>query len=599
MKIKRILSTGAACFAISVYAMLEILLMLSCTQIAAAFGHGLGWSCLLFTASAAPYILISPFAGKWIALAGRHFSIALALAFASAGAAFLSYADRFWLVFPGLALLGTAALFVLLSATAAIPHLAALSCTDAVSFFTIPAAFGAALGGGAIVALTAFGYGWRALFLAFSALSAAAALLLALIPFPRLDPLRPRRWHSEFLSTLRMRRMLPLLFSAALYAGLEILTTAGISFYMIHALGYTTLISALAVSVIWLFAALGRLACPRLLSLFTPASLSSLLCLILLAALIVCTAIPDGKVFWFAICFAGLGLSGLRPFLFASALDAQDGTAATVSALLLWACAGSCIVLAAAGALCMLFGPRAALLSAIALLLPLIPLLARALPSASHVPARPDWSAPEAMDIPELEFDELEPPLEPMPQSTPPVTGQDAFEAHFSDGFETTAPDEHAAFDNDLARVDALIASLQKETAPFDAPGLFDPPEPFDAAAPFVPPAPFDAPEPYDAADPAEPFSPPPADNSTAPQAALYDIPDEAAIPDDASRVAAAFAEGVPADGLDALLHSLGTAAQPEPSPLTADGLDATAALPFAYDDPPETAEPPTDRSTR
>ena len=114
MKLKRILPAVMTWLAVSVFAMSQALLAPLAALISADFGHGLGWSGLLFAAGCIPYIVVGPFAGRLLSAAGRHFSVSLALAVGAVSAVCLSYADRFWLVCLGLALLGTAAVFLML-----------------------------------------------------------------------------------------------------------------------------------------------------------------------------------------------------------------------------------------------------------------------------------------------------------------------------------------------------------------------------------------------------------------------------------------------------------------------------------------------------
>ena len=407
MNLKRILSTATSCIAISVFAMLQTLFVLFAFPIAASFGYGPGWSCLLFAAFAAPYIFISPATGKVFAAAGHHLSVTLSLALCAVSTIFLSCADHIMLVFPGLILLGIAAVFVLLASADAIAALTCRPCADCIPLCALSFAIGAAAGCTAAGILSSFGHDWRSILFIFGAVTAAAALLHAIVPFPHLPHLRASRWRSEFHSAMRMQRMYPFFFAVILHSGIEILVTAGMALYMIKALGYTTLIASLAVSLIWLCTAIGRFFCSRLTAYSSPSMLSTILCVILALTLILCAAVPDGKAFWFAICFIGIGLSGLWQLLFSSALKVNQGSAATLSSLLFWSCIGECLLLTAATALSSVLGMRAVIFFTVFLLLIDALLLSGLLPHTTSVHTRPDWFAPDAEDDPELEFDEL------------------------------------------------------------------------------------------------------------------------------------------------------------------------------------------------
>ena len=407
MNLKRILATATSCIAISVFAMLQTLLVLSSFQIAASFGYGPGWSCLLFAAFAAPYIFISPATGKVFAAAGHHLSVTLSLSLCAVSTIFLSCADHILLVFPGLILLGIAAVFVLLASADAIAALTSRPCADCIPLCALFFAIGAAIGCTAAGILSSFGHDWRSILFIFGTITAAAALLHAIVPFPRLPHLRASRWLSEFSSAMRMQRMYPFFFAILLYAGIEILATVGMALYMIQSLGYTALIASLAVSLIWLCTAIGRFFCSRLTAYCSPSMLSAILCAILALTLILCAAIPDGTIFWFAICFIGVGLSGLWQLLFSSSLKVNQGSAATLSSLLFWSCIGECLLLTAATALSSVLGMRAVIFFTVFLLFIDAFLLSGLLPHTTSVHARPDWSAPDAEDDPELEFEEL------------------------------------------------------------------------------------------------------------------------------------------------------------------------------------------------
>lgn len=407
MNLKRILSTVTSCIAISVFAMIQTLLVLSVFPIAASFGYGSGWSCLLFAAFAVPYIFISFITGKLFAAAGHHLSVTLSLTLCAAATIFLSIADNILLVFLGLAALGIAAVFVLLAGMDALSSLTCRPCADCAPLCALFFAIGAAAECVAAGMLASFGHDWRSIFFIFGITAAVAALLHAVVPFPRLPHLRANRWRAEFHSALRMQRMYPFFFAVLLYAGIEILATAGMAVYMVDALGYTSLIASLAVSLIWLCAAFGRFACSRLTVRFSPSLLSTILCAVLALTLALCAVIPDGTVFWLAICFIGIGLSGLWQLLFSAALENNQGGTATLSAMLLWSHAGAGLLFAAAVALSGFWGMRTVIFAVVFLLFIEAFLLSGILPHTTSVHMAPDWRAPEAEDDPEPEFDEL------------------------------------------------------------------------------------------------------------------------------------------------------------------------------------------------
>lgn len=407
MNLKRILSTATSCIAISVFAIIQTLLVLFSFSIAASFGYGPGWSCLLFAAFAVPYIFISPAVGKVFAAAGHHLSVALSLALCAASTIFLSCADHILLVFPGLILLGIAAVFVLLASVDAVSALTCRPCADCLPLCALFFAIGAAIGCTACALLSSFGHDWHSILFILGTVTAGAALLHAIVPFPRLPHLRASRWRSEFSSAMRMQRMYPFFFAVLLYAGIELLATAGMAFYMIQTLGYTSFIALLAVTLIWLCTAIGRFFCSRLTSLYSPSVLSAILCIILALTLILCAAIPDGTIFWLAICFIGIGLSGLWQMLFSAALKYNQGSTATLSSLLCWSCIGGGLLFTAAVALSGVLGMRTVIFAAVLLLLIETFLLPGLLPHTVSARMLPDWSAPDAEDDLEPEFDEL------------------------------------------------------------------------------------------------------------------------------------------------------------------------------------------------
>ncbi len=409
MKLKRILPAVMTWLAVSVFAMSQALLAPLAALISADFGHGLGWSGLLFAAGCIPYIVVGPFAGRLLSAAGRHFSVSLALAVGAVSAVCLSYADRFWLVCLGLALLGTAAVFVLPAGAAAVSALGRMPVADCMPSCAAAASLGAVFGAACGGVMTHLGYGWRKVYFVFGVAAGVAAVLHTLVPFPRLAAVRMERWRSEFRSAVRMQRMYGCFFIVTLYAAAETLAVGWMGAYMTHTLGYTLLIASAAVAIICACAFAGRLTCIALAGRVTPQGLSSVLSLLLVCALGLCAAVPDGKIFWFAMCFIGIGLSGLWQLLFSAALEVNGGGSATLSALLMWHSAGAGLASVAAGAVGGRFGTRTMPVMALVLFLAVGFLLGQMLTGKKAARrACPDWSAQsEEFADPLLEDEEV------------------------------------------------------------------------------------------------------------------------------------------------------------------------------------------------
>ncbi len=403
MKLKRILPTVITCIAISIFALSQALLAPLAARIAASFGHGLGWSGFLYAAGCIPYIVAGPFAGRLLSATGRHFSVSLALGLCAGAGILLFRADQFWLVCLGLALLGAAGVFVLPAGLESLRAVTGFAPADSLALCApvlgLGASCGALLGG----LLTVHGHTWRSVYLIFSIIAAITGAVHALIPFPRLSVVRLERWQTEQRSALRMQRMYPYYFTVFLYAGLEVLATSWMAAYMIHALGYTTLIASVAVALIWICAAIARLACARLTERIAPQRLALLQCLLLLCALSLCLAVADGRLFWLAVCCIGLGLSGLWPLLFGAALDVNGGGGATMSILMLWACAGAGSISVLAGIIGSQFGMTPVMSAAVLLSIVCFMLCGRVLPRKCLAP-RPRGKAaafPAPDELPE------------------------------------------------------------------------------------------------------------------------------------------------------------------------------------------------------
>ena len=380
MKLKRILPAVMTCLALCMFSMSQAVLASFAARIAASFGHGAGWSGFLFAAGCIFYIVVSPFAGRLVSAVGRHIAVSLALVFCAVPAFCIPFAERFWLVCLALAVLGGASVFVLLTGIEAVSVLTGRIYAECIPLCAAVLGFGALCGAGSSCLLTCFGHGWRRAYFILGIILAVAAVLHAVIPFPKLPPFRLDYWQSERRSTLRVQRMYRYSFAIFLYAGVEVVAVGWIAAYMTNTLGYTPLIASVAIALVWLGVAIGRFMYARAADRTPPRQCAAILSLVLFCSLILLTAVPDGRLFWLAVCVMGAGLSVLGPLFYAAGVDANDGGGATLSVLVLWDCAGKAVVSLLAGAFGSWISMRSVMILAMVLLLGDLMMIGRVIP---------------------------------------------------------------------------------------------------------------------------------------------------------------------------------------------------------------------------
>ncbi len=365
MKFKNGLSVVMTCAAVCVFAASQSIVAPLALLIGKDFGHGIAWSGLLFAAYYILNIVVCPFAGRLVSgLGQRHHAVSVGLFLFAGASLLLGWVDRFPLVCLCLAALGVAAVFVLLVSIGCLCLFTGRTYTSAIPEIAIVMAIGSVLGAVYCGIMLFHDRSWKDIFFWLGVAMAVFALFYTLVPFPVTEP--ETGWQSELGSAFRLRRMYSSYFTLFLYAGAGVIATGWMAGYMMHTLGYTPVIVGIADSLLWGCVAVGRVLCVYFLKRFPVGSVASAFSVLLVCSLCLCAAVPDGKLFWFAVFGVGLGIAGIWPLLTSAALD-EEGGGATLSVMLLWECAGSAVFSLLAGLLGSQLGMRIVLVLSICL----------------------------------------------------------------------------------------------------------------------------------------------------------------------------------------------------------------------------------------